>query len=226
MLDQRGPTSDLFEAMATQRAIRRWRPEPVPDALIWRVIEAATQAPSGSNRQPWRFVVVRDPQRRARIAELLREHLDADSAMLRYFTEGATSKDRSTRLMLEGALALVHHLDQAPLFIIPCLYVEDGRAPQGLRAGSSIYGAVQNLQLAARALGIGSVLTSFDAIIEQPLRTILSLPGDASPVALILLGLPDADFGPVNRKPVEAVTFWEEWGTQRTRATARADPPQ
>ncbi|HJP40106.1 MAG TPA: nitroreductase family protein, partial [Dehalococcoidia bacterium] len=174
------------------------------------------KAPSGSNRQPWKWLLVRDTSKRAEIARLLRESSSSRAAS--FFEEGAKSPDRSTRLMYTGALNLVNNLDQAPVFVIPCLHSEGeaGVSRVGFRAGGSIYGAVQNLQLAARGFGLGTVFTSFDAGIEPQLRELLGIPEEAQPMALIPLGYSDAKFGPTKRKPVEEVTFWEEWG--------RADP--
>ena len=205
-------TDSLFEAIYTQRAIRRWKPDPVPPELITRVIEAATKAPSGSNQQPWRFVVVTDAARRAAISTALQTWLQSDSATREYFESGAKSDDPSVRKMLSGALSLAENLSQAPVFIFPCMY--GGQRSDRLLTGSSIYPAVQNLMLAARGLGLGTVLTTFQARIEDDVRRELALPEDARPVALIPLGYPDANFGPTRRKPVETVLYWEQWGVE------------
>ena len=148
-------TDSFFEAIYTQRAIRRFKPDPVPDDLLLRVLEAATKAPSGSNQQPWRFLVVRDAAKRKAMSEALKAHLQSNEAMRTYFESGAQSDDRSKRLMLTGALELAYHIDAAPAVIIPCLTSGSDR----LLGGSSIDPAVQNLLLAARALGLGTVLT-------------------------------------------------------------------
>jgi nitroreductase len=205
-------TSDLWEALSTQRAIRKWKPDAVPDELLRQVIEAGTKAPSGSNRQPWRFLVIREPARRAHIAKMLREKYEANEGMRRYFESGRKSEVRSQRLMLTGAENIATHLDAAPVFIIPCLY-PGGANANGLLAGTSIYQAVQNIMLAARGLGLGTVMTTFQGLIDAELREYLGIPEDATPAALLPLGYPDANFGPVNRKPVAEVAFWEEWGT-------------
>jgi nitroreductase len=206
-------TDSLFDAIYTQRAIRRWKPDPVPPELTRRVIEAATKAPSGSNQQPWRFVVVTDAGKRAAISTALQTWLQSDSATRDYFERGAKSDDPSVRKMLSGALGLAENLAQAPVFVFPCLY--GGQRSDRLLTGSSIYPAVQNLLLAARGLGLGTVLTTFQAWIDETVRTELALPEDARPVALIPLGYPDANFGPTRRKPVEEVLYWETWGATR-----------
>ena len=131
--------------------------------------------------------------------------------------QGSQSADKTTRLMLKGAQRLFTNLASAPVFIIPCLYQVSSPAPEGLLSGSSIYGAVQNMLLAARALGLGTVMTTFQFAAEQILREQCKLPDDATPVALIPMGYPDAKFGPTTRKPVETVTHWEQWGANKER---------
>jgi nitroreductase len=212
MTDPAGPTNDLWEALYSQRAIRYFKPDPVPEADIRRVIEAGTRAPSGSNLQPWGFLVVRGQAMRARIAGALRERFLGNAQMRGYIESGRQSGDRGTRLMMSGVVNIVERLDSAPVFIIPCLVNPQSPAPDGLLAGSSIYGAVQNMMLAARGLGLGTVMTTFQQGILGELREWLAIPAEAAPVALIPMGYPAVKFGPVNRKPVDQVTHWERWG--------------
>jgi nitroreductase len=215
MAGDRNGTDSLFEAISTQRAIRKFRPDPLPDDLLWKVLEAATRAPSGSNSQPWGFIVVQDAGQRKVISEALAHHLEENEWLRNYFEKGSQSEDRSTRLMLGGALKLAHALAEAPALIIPCIYPSRSDA---LAAGSSIYPAVQNLLLAARGLGLGTVLTTFHSGIDKELRELLSLPEDAKPVALIPIGFPDANFGPTNRRPVQEVVHWGRWGATKARS--------
>ncbi len=210
-------TDSLFDAIYTQRAIRSFKPDEVPEDLLWRVLEAATKAPSGTNRQPWRWVVIRDAARRKAIAEALAAHLQTNEAMRTYFESGANSDDKSTRLMLNGALALAHNIGLAPVLIIPCYFSDGGRIPDRLLTGSSLYPAVQNMLLAARGLGLGTVLTTFQSGILDHLRAEIGIPDDAFPAALIPLGWPDANFGPTKRKPVTDVVYWDQWGATLTR---------
>ena len=202
-------TDSLFDAIYTQRAIRRWKPDPVPQDLLKRVLEAATKAPSGSNTQPWRWLVVQDESKRKAIATALSEFLASNEGMRSYFESGVKSPEKSTRLMLTGALQLAEDLAKAPVLIIPCLY---GTTVDRISTGSSIFPAVQNLLLAARGLGLGTVLTTFQARIEDVVREQLGIPEDALPVALIPLGYPDANFGPTRRKPIGEVVYWDGWG--------------
>ena len=210
-------TNDLWEAMYTQRAIRYFKPDPVPDELIWRIIEAATQAPSGTNLQPWGFVVVKDDAMRRRIAGKLRAAFEGNEGLRTMVEGGAKSADRQARLMMGGVSNVFQRLDSAPVFIIPCLHNVSSPAREGLLAGSSIYQAVQNLMLAARSLGLGTVMTTFQGVVGPELNSWLGLPENAVPAALIPLGFPDANFGPLNRKPVDEVTHWETWGATRQR---------
>ena len=218
MSDNRTGTESLFDAMYTQRAIRKFRDEPVPKDLLWRVIEAATKAPSGTNSQPWKFIVIEDEGRRRAIAQMVRDQSQKNPGTREYFSRGSRSEERSERLMLTGALSLLDNLAQAPVLIIPCLDRDGAPIADSFRSGSSIYGAVQNLQLAARGLGLGTVLAGFEAAIEAELRAYLGIPDTAVPVALVPLGFPDANFGPTRRKPVDEVTFWDGWGATENRA--------
>ena len=212
MTGTREGTNDLWEALYTQRAIRYFKPDAVPQDLIWKVIEAATRAPSGSNTQPWGFVIVQDAAARKRIADRLRDGFMGNPQMKAYVESGLNSGDRTLKLMMGGVTNIIEHLDSAPVFIFPCLKDVASPAREGLLAGSSIYQAVQNLMLAARGLGLGTVMTTFQAGIREELREWLALPEGTVPTALIPIGYPDANFGPVKRKPVEEVTHWERWG--------------
>jgi len=210
-------TGDIWETIYTQRAIRAWKTDPVPEELIWKVIEAGTKAPSGTNTQPWGFVVIQDDEIRQAISDQLHKGLEENAGLQQMLEQGSQSADKTTRLMLKGAQRLFTNLASAPVFIIPCLYQVSSPAPEGLLSGSSIYGAVQNMLLAARALGLGTVMTTFQFAAEQILREQCKLPDDATPVALIPMGYPDAKFGPTTRKPVETVTHWEQWGANKER---------
>ena len=219
MPDPRAGTDDIWEAIYTQRAIRRWKDEPVSDDLIWKVIEAGTKAPSGSNTQPWRFVVIQDQGTRDAISAQLRKGLENPG--LKAMIENAQKSDnKGERLMMTGAMGLFENLAQAPVFIVPCLYqvTSPTQDPNTLLAGSSIYQAVQNMLLAARALGLGTVMTTFQGAVDDVLRERCQIPAEATPVAIIPMGFPDANFGSTNRKPVDEVTNWEQWDATRARS--------
>lgn len=202
-------TNDIYEAMQTQRAVRRWTADPVPDEIIERIIRAATWAPSGSNMQPWGFLVIRDAAQRERIAEAIRESFKAFSGRL---PDPDTIEDPTQRRMIRGALNLFDNFAAAPVLIIPCLVAAQSPAPDGLLAGSSIYPSIQNLMLAARAEGLGTVLTTPQEGIMDLLRSELGIPAEARPVAMIPMGWPDVNFGPVTRRPLTEFLHWERWG--------------
>ena len=217
MADNRSGTDNLWDALYTQRAIRYFKPDPVPQELIWKVIEAGTRAPSGTNTQPWGFVVIQDAANRQRIAEKLRTQFASNPGMKAYVQQGKESADKTARLMMTGVESIVDRLDAAPVFIIPCLHNVGSPARDGLLAGSSIYQAVQNILVAARGLGLGTLMSTFQAGMAKELTEWLHLPPDTTPVALIPMGYPAANFGPVKRKPVEEVTHWETWGSSKER---------
>lgn len=211
--DKRAGTDDLWEAIYTNRAIRYWTDQPVSDETMLKIIEAGTKAPSGTNTQPWRFLVIRDAAMRAKINDRMREWYEGNEGFQNYLTSNAESDDRSKRLMGKSAINLFLNLGEAPVMLLACLY-RDG-APLGklgVMSGSSIYGAVQNMLLAARGLGVGTVMTTMNANIEPELREWLEIPETAQPVALIPLGYPARNFGSLTRIPAPDVTFWEKWG--------------
>jgi nitroreductase len=208
-------TDDLWEAMRTQRAIRYFRPEPVPDELLWKVLDHAIRAPNGTNRQQWAFILIRDAELRQRIAAHVARTIGQNAAFRERVETGMQSDDRSTRLMMRGGKHLAEHLDDAPVFVLPCIIGPHPAQVDRILYGSSIYPAVQNLMLAARGLGLGTVITGFHQSMLRELREWLAMPEEVTPVALIPLGWPAANFGPVKREPVESVTHWDRWGAHQ-----------
>ena len=207
---------DFFEVVHTQRAIRRFKPEPVPQEMIWRMIDAAIRAPSGGNTQPWAFLVVTDPAKRKVISDAVAAgNTDADERRAE-----AMKFDPTRRRMRMASIAFRENVMQAPCLIIPCLVNPTSPSSDmtNLFAGSSIYGAVQNMMLTARALGLGTLMTTFNIAIEPVLRQEFGLPEDSRPVAVIPVGFPAEGerFGPTTRKPVESVTYWDGWGNTKS----------
>lgn len=202
-------TSDLYEAMNTQRAVRQWTDEPVPESAIRRIIEAATKAPSGSNLQPWGFVVVTDDAKRRVLADAIRTSFEQRFGGRRPDPERI--EDPVQRRMMRGAFRLFDDFAAAPVLIIPCLVAAQSPAPEGLLAGSSIYPSIQNLMLAARAEGLGTVLTTPQDGIRDVLADEFGIPAEAVPVAIIPMGWPAVPFGPVKRKPVDEFLHWNGW---------------
>ena len=208
---------DVLDAIHSPRAMRYLKPDPIPDGVLWTILDAAIRGPTGGNAQSWGWVVVRDPQAKRRIAGWYREGW-----------ERAYGQDREQQLAQaarEGGLGranylsaeyLANHLEEAPVWIFPVLRNAAGSTRP--TTGSSIYGAVQNLMLAACAHGIGSTLTSLYGGHEDDVRHLLGLPDDARTFALIPLGYPARGaFSQPKRRPVEQVTHWERWGQARER---------
>lgn len=201
---------DLFEAIRTQRAIRRLKPDPIPDSVIRQILEAAICAPSGGNRQGWIFIVIRDPEMRQRIGELYREGFQELLKVPYYRNASAAPPDSPAGKMVASARHLAEQLNEAPVLILACLNTE-GAAP-GITMGSSIYPAVQNILLAARGLGIGSTLTTIHRFRDRQVKELLGIPPGVETAALIPLGYPLGKFGPPPRKPVREVTYADRWG--------------
>jgi nitroreductase len=180
----------LYEAIHTQRAIRHFKPDPVDDELIDQLIEAATRAPNGGNRQTWRFVVVRDREAKARMGELYDE--------LGQIRPGG-APDRTP-------------WGDVPVLIVVCSYAPPGEHVQGpLASAASILPAVQNLLLTARSLGLGTVLTTRWHDHDAEFRQILGLPDSAQMHVIVPVGWPLDRFGRTTRQPVSEVTFRERW---------------
>ncbi|MCS6927701.1 MAG: nitroreductase family protein [Candidatus Binatia bacterium] len=213
----------VFEVMYTTRSLRRLKPDPVPDEVIYRILDAAIRAPSGGNTQHWRFLVVKDPQIKQQVQQIYQKGWSEVQAMYRTRTAPAHMAEEKFRRLLDAAAYLADHLAEVPVLLFACLQERPLPAHLAARlarlAGSSIYPAVQNILLACRALGLGATLTTVSALYEEELKAVLGLPADVSTYALIPIGYPRGKFGPVQRVPVEEVTCVDRWGTPFTRPT-------
>jgi nitroreductase len=212
---------DFFTVVETQRALRRFRPDPVPDAILRRVIAAATCAPSARGAEPWFFVIVRAAATRAVIGEHYRRAWEAGER----FT-AATDADHDLRArphyrrMMRAARTLALDLAAVPVLVVCCLdhrqlgplVGPDGRLVSPLAAYGSIFPAVQNLLLAARALGLGATLTTLHRGFEDALKSLLGIPPEVEVASIVPLGHPVDRFGPTRRKSVDEVTFLDRWG--------------
>ena len=202
---------DFFEVINTQRAMRRLKPDPVPDDLIWKLLDAAIKAPSGGNRQPWNFIVIRDADTKAKIAEW---YLDGWNKAYGPLKQAAMASPATARTYA-SADHLANHLAEVPVLIIATIN-SSGIAPVST-SGASIYPAVQNLMLAARALGLGTTITTLHRSHEAEVKQLLGVPDDVETMALIPTGYPVGRFGPTTRMPAENVTYWEKWGQTAQR---------
>jgi nitroreductase len=219
----------LFEAMYTARALRRLKPDPVPDELIIRVLDAAIRAPSGGNAQNWVFIVVRDEAQRHRLGAVYRKASDEVAEI--YAARGRPSHltDEQYRRLMAGGSYLWDHIGDAPVLLLPCLRKREmpprDALPDAVAArydahlvhqekirGSSIYPAVQNIILACRSLGLGTLITTNHILYEDEVRAILRLPDDVFTFALMPIGYPLGRYGPLARRPVSEVAFADRWG--------------
>lgn len=196
---------DVFEAMGTCRAMRHLKPDPVPTELVEQVLWAATRAPSPGNSQGWDFIVVRDAAKKARIAEAVAGVMSGRVAAM-------PRPDRTTRLMLDGTANLIDTLHRAPvlIFVAGGVIYPPG-APRETFTWSALYPAAQNLIVAARALGLGTVFTTMHLTAEPTVREVLSIPDHIRIAAMIPLGWPDRPFGPVNRRPLSDFVHHDGW---------------
>ena len=202
---------EFFDAVTTQRAMRRLKPDPIPEAALRQIMDAAICAPSGGNRQGWSFLVIRDAALRARLGELYRECW-SELVKLPYYAGAAREPaDSRTGKMLASARHLGEHLGEAPVLVLACIAIDPGVSPS-VTTGASIYPAVQNIMLAARALGIGSCLTTIHRYREARVKELLGIPPNVETAALIPLGYPLGKFGRPPRLPLGQVAHADRWG--------------
>ena len=201
---------DFFGIVTTQRAMRRLKPDPIPDAALRQIMDAAICAPSGGNRQGWSFLVIRDPARRARLGELYREAWGELMKVPYYAAAMTEPPDSAAGKMLASARHLGEHLGEAPVLILACIAIDPGTSPS-VTTGASIYPAVQNIMLAARALGIGSCLTTIHRFRDAQVKELLGIPPTVETAALIPLGYPLGKFGRPPRRSLQEVAFADRW---------------
>ncbi|MEK9659840.1 MAG: nitroreductase family protein [Chloroflexota bacterium] len=196
----------LFEAMYSQRALRYLKPDPVPDELIEKVIDAGVHAPNGGNEQKWAFVVIKDKAVMRKMAPLYAGTARPGSH--------AAPTTASAQRAANSADYLAQNIAEVPVWILACTQTPG----TDLHMGASIYPAVQNMLLAARALGLGSVLTTrVRRGYEPQMREWIGLPEGWATAAMIPLGWPQDGhkYGPTTRRPASEVTHWDRWGAQR-----------
>lgn len=210
----------LYAAMSTLRAVRRLRPDPVPDTVLRRVLEAASWAPTGGNAQPWRVVVVRDPARKGRLGDLYAERWAAYAAHHRRLVADAPEsvRERAER-MLGAGNHLAEHFGATPVVLVFCfdprnMAITDAKLDRiSVVGGASVYTAVENALLACRAEGLGCVLTTLLCECEAEVRELLEIPDPWGTAAAVPIGYPLLrGHGPISRRPVEKLAFLDAWG--------------
>lgn len=214
---------DLLEGMATTRAIRRYTDAPVTDDQLQQILFAATRAPSGSNRQAFRFLVLRDSEiaREAKrlIAAEAATFWDAKRRADGYDAGSGVEGDSPKARMARAMQRYVDGFTDVPVLILPCLV---RYRPPNATEGASIYPACQNLLLAARAIGLGGVLTGWHAAVEPELRVLLGIPEEVFIAAAMTIGHPAGGHGPVRRRPIAELVYEDRWDVSPAWAT---DPP-
>jgi nitroreductase len=211
---------ELYEAMATLRAVRRLKPDPIPREVLNRVFNAATWAPTGGNHQGWRIVAVSDQATKQALEDLYRPHWEGYIPGYEAHMAGMSERGRarSARGLAAGTY-LATHLHEAPVIAIFCFNPEKmtitdaGLNRPSVVGGGSVYPAVQNLLLACRNEGLGCVLTTLLCLEEAAVKELLSIPEDWYTCACVPMGYPVASgHGPISRKPVEDMIYWEAFG--------------
>lgn len=203
---------DFFEVANTQRAMRRLHSDPIADEDLWTILDAATKAPNGGNRQPWNFVVIRDAAAKTKIAAW---YLEAWNKAYGGGIREAMLADANMSKTWKSADYLANHMAEVPVLVLAT--IKKDMVAIGPTLGASIYPAVQNLMLAARAIGLGTALTTLHKMHEADVKQLLGIPDDVETMALIPVGRPKGQFGPVNRMPAEKVVYWDGWGQRKER---------
>lgn len=204
--------ANLFETMQTMRAMRRLKPDPVSDELIRQILQAGACAPNGGNTQRWRFLVVKDPKIKRNVQVFYKRAFDevVGPRYLQSSPPPGVSREKYNR-QHAAVEYLTNHFHEAPVWIVACL--EEGAAAPTRWSGASIYPAVQNMLLAARALGLGATLTTRHLLHEKDAEAALGLPPGVHSYAIIPIGYPMGRFGPVGRGPLKEIVYQDRWGT-------------
>jgi len=202
----------LAEAMTTQRAIRRIKPDPVDDELVLELIALALKGPTAQDGQSWEFIVVRDAETKARFAKQSRRMW----RLYRPFAAQSFRNDRKKQRMYAAVEWSIDHFEEIPVYIVACFRGSRLGFPPVLGASTygSIFPAVQNLLLAARAAGLGANLITLPLWSNFAARRILGLPYGITPAAMIPLGWPIGRYGPTTRKPVGDVVSLDRYGNR------------
>lgn len=198
---------ELLYAIHHCRAMRRLKPDPVPEDVLMKLLDAANQGPTGSNKQNARWIMVRDPAQKKKLADLNRRAVD------RYIgNPGAAGPD------MRGIISAVawqrDHFQDIPVLLVPCLEFEQKPTDSwaaGAGSGGSIWPGVQNLLLAARGLGLGAAITTLGLSDRSAAKSALGIPDLVEPFAIIPVGYPTGKFGSVTRKPLDEIVHYDRW---------------
>ena len=204
---------DLETVMSTTPSCRAYKPDPVPDVVLARVLDAARFAPSGGNRQPVRLIAVRDPAKRRQLKEWYLPPWRS------YYEAAKVMASGTAPAVLEAANRFAEQLDQIPVLIVVCFRIGDvypsdaqlGRV--SVVGGASVYPAVQNVLLKARAEGLGTTLTTLLCLVEPQVKELLGIPDDFGTAAVVALGWPAKPFPKkLNRRPLSEMAYVDRFG--------------
>ena len=206
---------EFFDLVGNVRAMRRLKPDPVPEALIFKVLNAGVQAASGQNLQPWEFVLVDDPVKKQWFADHYR---DAMHSRFGISPADVVARDDKLARQLKAVLYQIEHMHETPYLLFVCGKRDwPFKVPEAERVGlappnyGAIYPCVQNILLACRAVGLGAALTTMHQVFEEALQEYLAIPQDYGVVVTMPIGWPMGNFGPVKRVPAEAKTHRNGW---------------
>jgi len=211
---------DIYDAMSTLRAVRRLKPDPLPEGVLHRILQAAAWAPSGGNVQPWRVVVVRETEKRRAVGDLYRPQwakysAGARSNLAQLSGEVLAKQER----MLAAADYLGEHMGDVPAILVFCfnpdhMAITDADLGRpSVVGGGSVYPAVENAMLACRAEGVGCTLTTLLCFCEEEVKALLDIPEGWYTCAFLPIGYPQLrGHGPISRRPVEKLAFADSWG--------------
>lgn len=208
----------LFYTLYTSRALRRFRPDPVPEDVIFQLLDAAIRAPTGHNRQDWRFVVVTDPEPKRKMQEWSERAWQLAFGRDYPTVEAIDALPKTARLSIRGVHDLAHNLATVPLIVVVCGLKGIHSSP-----GGSHFPAAQNLLLAARALGLGGSIFNLPMVGGKEMYELLEVPESNEVYCCIPVGYPIDRHGPLKRKPVKKVVYWQRFGHEWPFALEQPD---
>ena len=204
----------FFDLVGNVRAMRRLRPDPIPEELLFKVLNAGVQAPSGMNTQPWSFLVIRSSENKQWFAERYKAAIES-----RFGGFPSTDANTSMSRQLRALRYQMNHMQEFPVLLVVCgLRDWPFKVPQAERVGlappnfGAVYPCVQNILLACRAVGLGAALTTMHQVFEEELMQRFEIPVEYGVVVTMPIGYPMGHFGPVRRRPAEEVTYFDRWG--------------
>ncbi len=216
--------ADLYETMSTLRAVRRLRPDPIPDEVLERILQAACWAPTGGNQQPWQVVVVTDPEIKLALKNIYAPEWEKYAQKFLHNISGLEGEAYEKWLRVaDSGNYLAENLEKSPAILVFCanpaaMAITDAKLDRvSMVGGGSVYPAVQNLMLACVAEGLGCTLTTLHCLREPEVKDVLGVPEGWATVALIPIGYPvGKGHGPITRKPPSAMAsrnrFGNAWG--------------